>query len=85
MDYTARLDTLTPLILKVNSWENRNDMLKLHKNMRILANKISQEAVNCRRIHSVTAAFTTLDTDFDTQFSELEQWITFALLLWFDH
>lgn len=81
MDYTARLDTLTPLILKVANWENRNDMLKLHRNMRNLANKISQEAVICRRLKHPTATFTALDTEFNTQYSELEQWITFALLL----
>jgi hypothetical protein len=81
MDYTARLDTLTPLILNVKDWKNRNDMLKIHRNMRVLADKISKEAVNCRRIHAPTATFTALDTEFNTQFSELEQWLTFALLL----
>ena len=81
MDYTARLDTLTPLILQVKDWSKRNDMLKLHKNMRILADKISQEAVNCRRLHKPTATFVALDTQFNEQYSELEQWLTFALLL----
>ena len=81
MDYTARIDTLTPLILQVHKWETRNDMLKLHRNMRQLAEKLSKEAVNCRRIHKPTATFATLDAQFNKEYSELEQWLTFALLL----
>jgi hypothetical protein len=49
--------------------------------MRILADKISQEAVICRRIHKPTATFITLNAEFDVRFSEMEQWMTFALLL----
>lgn len=81
MDYNARLDTLAHLITQVKDWKNRSDMLKMCKNMRTLADKISQEAVNCRRIHKPTATFVALDTQFNEQFSELEQWVTFALLL----
>jgi hypothetical protein len=81
MDYTERLDSMTQLILNVRNWSTRNDMLKLHRNMRQLAEKLSIEAVNCRRIYSVTATFATLDAQFNKEYSELEQWLTFALLL----
>jgi hypothetical protein len=81
MDYTARLDSIAPLILNVKNWSTRNDMLKLHRNMRALAANLSVAAVECRRIHRPTAAFVALDTRFNEQYSELEQWLTFALLL----
>ena len=81
MDYTDRLDLLTQLILNVQTWNTRNDLLKLHGNMRKLAQQLSVAAVECRRLKKPTAAFVALDAQFNEQYGELEQWITFALLL----
>jgi hypothetical protein len=81
MNYTARLATLMTQILNVSNWESRKDLLRIFKNLRNLADKLSMESVECRRLRTTTATFLSLAAQFELQYSELEQWVTFALLL----
>lgn len=81
MDYTARLDMLSPMINGIPSWDTRRDLAKLHNNLKTLAKALSVAAVDCRRLKHPTATFTVLDAQFDESYAELEQWITFAMLL----
>lgn len=85
MDYTARLDTLQSTIVSMirgdATWQICRDLLKMLKNMRVLADQLSVAAVECRRLKQTTATFTALDAKFNEQYSEIEQWVTFAMLL----
>lgn len=81
MDYTERLEILCPLIIGIKEHGIRKDLFKLYRNMVALSVKLSIESVNCRRLHKPTATFIALNAQFNEQFSELEQWITFALLI----
>lgn len=80
MNYTERLDVLIPTITGVRDQCAWQDLIKMNSTLRKLAVQLSVSAVECRRIHRPTSTFVALDAKFNELYTELEQWLTFALL-----
>lgn len=81
-NYQAQLTELLSQVQATNDWQGKNDLNKLHKACSQILTEISKESVNCRRLQKATPKYLELDQQFKEAISNLEQWITFAKLLY---
>ena len=80
LEYLKRLQELDAKIRRVNNARSRIDLTALSENPRKLVSELSREEVEIRRIHRPTIKYTQLQEDLDRALSDLENFITFALL-----
>ena len=59
----------------------RRDLVKMLKPINIVLNKLSQESVECRRLHRPTARYQTLEQQAEDLVKNLEKYLVFACLL----
>ena len=81
-NYQAQLTELLSQVQATNDPQGKNDLGKLHKACSLILTEISKESVNCRRLQKVTPKYVELDQQFKEAISNLQQWITFAKLLY---
>jgi len=81
-NYQSQLTELLAQVQATNDSQGKNDLNKLHKACSQILTEISKESVNCRRLQKVTPKYLELDQQFKDAISNLEQWITFAKLLY---
>ena len=82
MDRQLRLDELLALIGRTDDMRARSQMMKIYWNCKQVHDNISRESVECRRLQKITPKYTELEQKFEEYTSELEQWATFAKLLY---
>jgi hypothetical protein len=80
LEYLKRLQDLDVKIRQVSNPRSRIDLTALSENPRQLLSELSREEVEVRRIHRNTIKYTQLQEDLDRALSDLENFITFALL-----
>ncbi len=82
MDHQQRLDELLALIKRTSDIRARSQLMKMYWNCKRAYDDISRESVECKRLQRVTPKYTELEQKFEQYVSELEQWATFAKLLY---
>ena len=80
LEYSGRLEDLRRLINRVNP-EYRQDLMTMFQNVKNVYLLLQVAAIDCRRLHTVTANYTTIAERFDQHYAEVEQMTTLALLL----
>ena len=81
MDYAKRIDTAYTQISAVKSKLARRDLLMMLRATESAYTKMSQESVECRRLHKTTSKYQELEKNFLELLTHLEKHITFASLL----
>jgi len=76
-----RLKQAERQIAGVRSRVARRDLVKMLKPITTVLNKLSQESVECRRIHRATARYQTLEQQAEDLVKNLEKYLVFACLL----
>ena len=76
-----RLKQAERQIAGVRSRVARRDLVKMLKPITTVLNKLSQESVECRRLHRVTARYQTLEQEAEDLVKNLEKYLVFACLL----
>jgi hypothetical protein len=76
-----RLDEMEHIIRRTNSALKRRDLQKLYSNCQNLATALSRESVECRRLKIQTSRYKILEQELETALKNLEQTVTFGLLL----
>lgn len=64
----------------IKSPKIRQDLEKMHRNLEILLSELSQESVNCRRLHRDTPKYQELYIQIKDRMTQIEQYITLGLL-----
>lgn len=82
MDHQQRLDELLALINRTSDIRARSQLMKMYWNCKNAYEDISREGVECKRLQRVTPKYTELEQKFEQYVGELEQWATFAKLLY---
>jgi hypothetical protein len=76
-----RLKQAEQQIASIRSRVARRDLVKMLKPINIVLNKLSQESVECRRLHRPTARYQTLEQEAEDLVKNLEKYLVFACLL----
>jgi len=76
-----RVDQVERRIATVRNRVARRDLIKMLKPIDSTLNKLSQESVECRRLHRSTARYQDLEQEAENLIGNLEKYLTFACLL----
>jgi len=76
-----RVEQAERQIATVRSRVARRDLIKMLKPIDVILNRLSQESVECRRLHRPTARYQTLEQEAQDLISHLEKYLIFACLL----
>ena len=76
-----RLKQAERQIAAVRSRVARRDLVKMLKPITTVLNRLSQESVECRRLHRPTARYQTLEQEAEDLVKNLEKYLLFACLL----
>jgi hypothetical protein len=80
-DLLERIKQAERQIASVRSRVARRDLVKMLKPINIVLNRLSQESVECRRLHRPTARYQTLEQEAEDLVKNLEKYLVFACLL----
>jgi hypothetical protein len=80
-DLLERVKQAERQIACVQSRVARRDLVKMIKPITSVLNKLSQESVECRRLHRATARYQTLEQEAEDLVKNLEKYLVFACLL----
>ena len=80
-DLLERIKQAERQIATVRSRVARRDLVKMLKPITTVLNKLSQESVECRRLHRATARYQTLEQEAEDLVKNLEKYLVFACLL----
>jgi hypothetical protein len=80
-DLLERIKQAERQIASVRSRVARRDLVKMLKPITIVLNRLSQESVECRRLHRATARYQTLEQEAEDLVKNLEKYLIFACLL----
>ena len=80
-DLLERLKQAERQIAAVRSRVARRDLVKMLKPIDSVLNKLSQESVECRRLHRATARYQELEQQAEDLVKNLEKYLVFACLL----
>ena len=81
-EHQQRLSELLAVINATSDIRARSQLMKIYWNCKSAYDEISRESVECRRLQKVTPKYTELVAKFEQSVAELEQWATFAKLLY---
>ena len=76
-----RLKQAEQQIASIRSRVARRDLVKMLKPINIVLNKLSQESVECRRLHRPTSRYKELEQQAEDLVKNLETYLVFACLL----
>lgn len=76
-----RLKQAEQQIASIRSRVARRDLVKMLKPINIVLNKLSQESVECRRLHRPTSRYQDLEQEAEDLVKNLEKYLVFACLL----
>jgi ABC-type phosphate transport system auxiliary subunit len=80
-DLLERLKQAERQIAGIQSKVARRDLVKMLKPINTVLNRLSQESVECRRLHRPTARYQTLEQEAENLVKNLEKYLVFACLL----
>ena len=80
-DLLERLKQAERQIASVKSPVARRDLVKMLKPINTVLNRLSQESVECRRLHRPTARYQLLEQEAEDLVKNLEKYLIFACLL----
>jgi len=80
-DLLERIKQAERQIASVRSRVARRDLVKMLKPITIVLNRLSQESVECRRLHRATARYQLLEQEAEDLVKNLEKYLVFACLL----
>jgi len=80
-DLLQRITQAERQIAAVRSKVARRDLVKMLKPIDSILTKLSQESVECRRLHRPTARYQTLEQEAEDLVKNLETYLLFACLL----
>jgi hypothetical protein len=78
--YLLRIDQLTTQSRKFKSYEAREDMARMINPVRVTANELSQELVECRRLRRMTSRAETLEAKLQDSLDNAEKMLMYARL-----
>jgi hypothetical protein len=78
--YLLRIDQLTSQSRQFKSYEAREDMARMINPVRVIAQELSQELVECRRLRRMTARAETLEAKLQDSLSNAEKMLIYAQL-----
>jgi hypothetical protein len=78
--YLLRIDQLTTQSRQFKSYEAREDMARMISPVRDIAQKLSQELVECRRLRRMTSRAETLEAKLQDSLSNAEKMLMYARL-----
>ena len=78
--YLLRIDQLTSQSRQFKSYEAREDMARMINPVRVIANELSQELVECRRLRRMTSRAQTLEAKLQDSLDNAEKMLMYARL-----
>jgi hypothetical protein len=78
--YLQRIDQLTSQSRQFKSYEAREDMARMINPVRVIANELSQELVECRRLRRMTSRAETLEAKLQDSLDNAEKMLMYARL-----
>ena len=78
----VRLDELFLVIKSITDIRAKSELFKMYQNCRRIADILSRESVECKRLKRVTPKYTDLLLQLDNSVYDFEQWVTFSKLLY---
>jgi hypothetical protein len=78
--YLQRIDQLTTQSRQFKSYEAREDMARMINPVRDIAQKLSQELVECRRLRRMTSRAETLEAKLQDSLDNAEKMLMYARL-----
>jgi hypothetical protein len=78
--YLKRIDQLTTQSRQFKSYEAREDMARMINPVRDIANELSQELVECRRLRRMTSRAETLEAKLQDSLDNAEKMLMYARL-----
>ena len=78
----ARLDELFLVVKSTTDMRAKSELFKMYQNCRKIADDLSRESVECKRLKRVTPKYTDLLLQLDNSVHDFEQWVTFSKLLY---
>ena len=80
-DLLERIKQAERQIAAIRSKVARRDLVKMLKPITTVLNRLSQESVECRRLHRPTARYQELEQQAEDLVKNLEKYLVFACLL----
>jgi hypothetical protein len=78
--YLLRIDQLTTQSRQFKSYEAREDMTRMINPVRAIANELSQELVECRRLRRMTSRAESLEAKLQDSLDNAEKMLMYARL-----
>jgi hypothetical protein len=78
--YLQRIDQLTSQSRQFKSYEAREDMARMINPVRVIAQELSQELVECRRLRRMTSRAETLEAKLQDSLDNAEKMLMYARL-----
>jgi hypothetical protein len=79
-EYLLRIDQLTSQSRQFKSYEAREDMARMINPVRVIAQELSQELVECRRLRRMTSRAQTLEAKLQDSLNNAEKMLMYARL-----
>lgn len=79
-EYLQRIDALSRQAHKFQSYEAREDLERMINAAQAVAQDLSRELVECRRLHKITAQAQTLEIKLEDLLANAEQMMVYAQL-----
>jgi hypothetical protein len=79
-EYLQRIDTLSRQTQRFKSYEAREDLDRMINAAQAVAQNLSRELVECRRLHRITARAQTLEIKLEDLLANAEQMMVYAQL-----
>ena len=79
-EYLLRIDQLTSQSRQFKSYEAREDMARMINPVRVIAQELSQELVECRRLRRMTSRAQTLEAKLQDSLHNAEKMLMYARL-----
>lgn len=79
-EYLQRIDSLSRQAHKFQSYEAREDLDRMIGAARAVAQDLSRELVECKRLHKITARAQTLEIKLEDLLANAEQMMVYAQL-----
>ena len=78
----ARLEELFSVVKSTTDMRARSELFKMYRNCRKIADELSRESVECKRLRQVTPKYTDLLLQLDNSIQDFEHWVIFSKLLY---
>jgi len=78
----ARLEEFFNVVKSTTDMRARSELFKMYRNCRKIADDLSRESVECKRLRQVTPKYTDLLLQLNNSIQDFEHWVIFSKLLY---